>query len=34
MSAVGRRVVEPGIGLISGYLFSSAPHEDVKLKGR
>src|SRR5262245_22507801 len=31
MNGVGRRVEEPGIGLIPGYIFS-APYEDVKLK--
>ena len=31
ISGVGRRVEEPGLGLIAGYAFS-APYEDVKLK--
>ena len=25
---------EPGIGLVAGYAFFSAPYEDVRLKGR
>jgi len=33
MNGVGPRVEEPGIGLITGYIFS-APYEDVKLKIR
>jgi len=34
MSGVGPRVQEPGIGLVAGYAFFSAPYEDVRLKGR
>ena len=34
MSGVGPRVEEPGIGLVAGYAFFSAPYEDVRLKGR
>jgi hypothetical protein len=30
---VGRKVEEPGIGLIPGYIFS-APYEDVKLRSQ
>ena len=33
ISGVGRRVEEPGLGLIAGYAFS-APYEDVKLRGK
>ncbi len=31
VNGVGRRVDEPGLGLIAGYAFS-APYEDLKLK--
>ncbi len=34
MSGVGPRVEEPGIGLVAGYAFFSAPYEDVRLKSR
>jgi len=34
MSGVGGRVEEPGIGLVAGYAFFSAPYEDVRLKSR
>ena len=34
MSGVAPRVEEPGIGLVAGYAFFSAPYEDVRLKGR
>ena len=33
VAGIGRRVEEPGLGLIAGYAFS-APYEDLKLKGR
>ena len=33
LSAYGSRVAEPGLGLISSYLFS-APYEDIRLKSR
>jgi peptide/nickel transport system substrate-binding protein len=33
ISGVGRRVEEPGLGLIGGYAFS-APYEDLKLRGK
>ena len=33
LAAYGPRVAEPGLGLITNYLFS-APYEEVKLKGR
>ena len=33
ISGVGRRVEEPGLGLIAGYAFS-APYEDLKLRGK
>ena len=33
VNGVGRRVEESGLGLIAGYAFS-APHEDLKLKGK
>ena len=33
LTGVGPRVEEPGVGLVTGYVFS-APYEDVKLKAR
>jgi peptide/nickel transport system substrate-binding protein len=33
VNGVGRRVDEPGLGLIAGYAFS-APYEDLKLRGK
>ena len=33
LAAYGPRVAEPGLGLITNYLFS-APYEDVRLKAR
>jgi peptide/nickel transport system substrate-binding protein len=33
ITGVGRRVEEPGLGLIAGYAFS-APYEDLTLKAR
>jgi peptide/nickel transport system substrate-binding protein len=33
VNGVGRRVDEPGLGLIAGYAFS-APYEDLKLRAK
>jgi peptide/nickel transport system substrate-binding protein len=33
LNGYGRRVAEPGLGLIAGHLYS-APYEDLKLKGK
>ena len=33
LSGIGKRVEEPGLGLIAGYAFS-APYEDVRLKAK
>ena len=33
INGVGRRVEEPGLGLIAGYAFS-APYEDVTIRAK